>query len=206
MQIQNLALYILQNFSHEAGGISHLKLQKLLYYVKAWSMVADEPVICDPFYKWDYGPANMEVWQKFKQFKSEPLPAPAGTLKKTDPDEKNLIDFIVENYIDFSPLALSSMTHSEAPWKNTPQDSIIPDDLIKAYYSKQLFANNFPLSDKKPYYPVISDMDSAFILDMSTDDAFKSMVFPSYKEYKELKKKVRTSFEKNKKKWFKKLA
>lgn len=206
MQIQFLADYILQNFSRDNGGITHLKLQKLLFYVKAWSLVAGQPVLPAPFLKWSYGPVNPEIWEKFKHFKADVIEIPMDLVQVQDAGEKQLIDFIVENYADFHPLALSAMTHSEAPWKNTPRHSTIPEETIKSYYSAQLFAKNFPLDENKPFYPVISDMDSAFILDMSPQDALKSMVFPSYKEYKRVKEQARKSFEENKKHWLKKLA
>lgn len=203
MQIQALADYILKNFSRENGGITHLKLQKLLFYVKAWSLVAGKPVLSAPFFRWNYGPVNQEIWNKFKQFKSEPIALPTDPVYIHGADDKNLIDFIVENYVDFHPLALSAMTHSEGPWKNTPVDSIIPEEVIISYYSTQFFAKNFPLDEDKPFYPVVSDMDSSFILDMNPQDASKSMVFPSYRVYKKLKEEARKSFEENKEHWLK---
>lgn len=206
MQIQTLADYILENFSRENGGITHQKLQKLLFYVKAWGLVAGKPILSAYFIKWNLGPVNQEIWEKFKHFKSEPIALPTGPVNMNDTDEKKLIDFIVENYIDFHPLALSAMSHSEAPWKNTPGGSIIPDESVQSYYSTQLFAKNFPLDEDKPFYPVVSDMDSSFILDMNPQDALKSMVFPSYQTYKKLKEEARKSFEENKKLWLKKIA
>ncbi len=205
MNIYDLSLYIIQNFS-QSGKITHLKLQKLLFYVKAWTLVEGSRLIVEPFYKWEYGPVNKEIWQQYKHYKSEFIFPDTNKFLEPSPREKKLIDFIVENYIEFHPYTLSAMTHSESPWKDTPRNQLIPDELIKEYYSKFLFAKNFPIEENKPFYPVMSDMEYAFIFDMAESDALNSMVFPSYKIYKEWKREAEKTFQKRKKYWLKKLA
>lgn len=185
MNIYDYSCYTLSNFSESSQGITPLKLQKLLYYLKVWSLVANKNIIPEPFLHWEYGPVNIFIYDKYKSYIGNPIDAPCNQVQI--PQDKEFVDFILENYIDFHALDLSSLTHSEDPWKNTPENSIISDKSILDYYSKQSFAMNFPLSQDKPYFPVMSDSNHSFIFDMSEDDAKKSLVYASYNEYKKLK-------------------
>src|ERR1035437_1765804 len=50
-------------------GLDALKLQKLLYYAKAWGMVLkNNQLFPDQFQAWVHGPANPKVWQAFREF------------------------------------------------------------------------------------------------------------------------------------------
>lgn len=198
MNIINMACYVLAEFSSPTQAITPLKLQKLLYYVKAWSLVAGDPLLPEPFLKWKYGPVNKSVYSEFAICGSSPINKPDN--KNIQIKNSELVDFIIENYIEFGALTLSSMTHNEDPWKNTPMDEIIDDELIKDYYSKQPFANNFPINPQNKFYPVMSDMNHAFIFDMTSDDIEAATVFNSYNEYKELKKKAKQELKKSLKK------
>lgn len=203
MKILELACYILQNFSSaSAGGISPMKLQKLLFYVKAWGLVAGKELVEGDFVHYTHGPLNWDIYTKFKDFKSGSIEPPCDDVTITDPGKKQLIDFIVENYVEFDALTLSAMTHSELPWMETPHSELIPENLIVDYYSQQLFANNFPLDFSKPFYPVMTDMEYSFIFDMTPEDAQQAMVFPSYHVYKKLKADAASNIDK----WYKKLV
>jgi len=204
MKILDLACYIIHNFAHQSdGGISHLKLQKLLFYIKVWGLVSEVEIIKEPFYSWEHGPVNKEIFQKFKHFGANPIPTPCQHSPMPPENEKHLIDFVIENYIDFHAYTLSAMTHNETPWKATPPNSKILDQNIKQYYSEQLFAKNFPIDANKPFYPVMSDMEHSFIFDMNKEDAEKSLVFKNYNEYKGLKSAAKKSIKKRKKHWLK---
>jgi len=175
-----LSYYILQNYS----DISPMKLQKLLYYTKVWSVVSGEQFFDAEFEKWEYGPVNKETYQEFKKYGDKPIPStiaqPVSVLKS----KEETLNVILDSYAPYDATTLSAMTHQDEPWKKAAPNSIISDKAISLYYSKQPFAKNFPFNANRPFYPVQSDLHYAYIFDMSKKDAEAASVFPSYIEYK----------------------
>lgn len=173
------------NTSREFGAVTPLKLQKLLYYVKAWGLVSGNNLLPANFHKWKYGPVNPDVYDGFRQFGGNEIPYKPVPFKYAPHGrEKELVDFIVTCYSQFSAISLSAMTHKEEPWKKTPKDHIIPEDLIRSYYSKRRFAKNFPFDpDEGPFYTVESDLSHAFSMDMTQEDAERARTFESYRSY-----------------------
>ena len=181
MDIIKTAYYILGEYEN----ISPLKLQKLLYYLKAWGLVAGSNLITEPFVKWMYGPVNQSVYTEFKSFGENPIVSPsAGPLIPTNPSEKTLVDFILECYTPYDAITLSSMTHQDAPWKDTAMNSIISNHLMQSYYSSLPFAKNLPFDPQKPFHPVQTDLHYAYIFDMNPDVAQSTLVYSSYDDYK----------------------
>lgn len=184
MQLLYLAQYVV-NKSSEFGPVTPMKLQKLLYYVKAWGLVADHELVPADFEKWDYGPVNPWIYQRFKQYSRDPIPyMDVPPQYAPTSHSKELADFITVCYSQFNALTLSAMTHKEAPWKNTAKNQVIPEDLMHSYYSQRKFAENFPFDpDKGPFYTVESDLSHAFSMDMTQEDAERARTFESYRSY-----------------------
>jgi uncharacterized phage-associated protein len=185
MDIDALPQYIL--WQNSTVKITPLKLQKLLYYVKAWGLVAGMDLFEGEFYKWPYGPVNPEVYHTCKQYGRSPIPPPITQPALPAPVERELIDFIIEAYLPFSPTTLSAMTHKEAPWRETPDNAVISHAAMRRFYARQPFAKNLASFDfvHKPYYPVQGDSWHAFVLDMSAEDAHRHTQFASYAQYRE---------------------
>lgn len=164
------------------GPVTPLKLQKLLYYVKAWGTVAGKKLVPGSFEKWDYGPANPEVYSTFKQHGRDPIPkhaCPSPRGKK-----KQLVDFISICYAQYDAVTLSRMTHKEEPWRETPSNAVISEDLMRDYYSNHPFARNFPFNPNEgPFYPVGSGTEYGFTLDMNESEAERITTYDSFSEY-----------------------
>ncbi|MCB9104822.1 MAG: DUF4065 domain-containing protein [Anaerolineales bacterium] len=175
--------YILGHYSN--SKITPLKLQKLLYYVKVWGIVAGVELYQGEFMRWEHGPVNADVYHRYKSFGRNPIDQPYTESPNFDGSKKELIDFIVAAYLPFSAISLSAMTHKESPWQNTPPNYVISHDKILDFYSQQLFAHNFNPFDpiKKPYFPVQSNSWYAYILDMTTDDVERHTRFSSFQDY-----------------------
>ncbi len=196
LTIKEIAEYILFTFQSDFHQITPMKLQKLLYYVKAWSLVAEIPVFPDSFYKWEYGPVNKSIYASYKKFGKSLIPKPESFVPLPE-KIKLFVDFVVENYVDLDAFTLSQLTHSELPWKQTEKNQIISEALIKSYYSKLPFAKNFPFDPNKPFFPIITSMDYAFILDFNTKDFdLKNgyLHYQSYYEYKKQKNRIIKKF------------
>lgn len=180
-----LAQYIVNRFGQVPGGVTPLKLQKMLFYVKAWSLVDGDDLVNGPFVKWQHGPVNEEVYHHFKKNGASQL-QPVGLASRDEPQgaAKEFVDFIGHSYARFPAITLSKMTHEEDPWLKTNYGAEIDAELIQSYYAVQPFALNIPFDPvKKPYVPINSHMDRSFTVDMGDADARRASVYDSYMDY-----------------------
>ena len=117
-QIYNVIKYILQ----KKGSMTAMKLQKLLYYCQAWSLVWDEtPIFPQRIEAWANGPIIPEVYDKHKGMfivPKNPDCFPKGRISKLLSSQKTTIDSILKFYGDKTAHWLSELTHREDPWKN----------------------------------------------------------------------------------------
>lgn len=181
MKPVDLAYYITNHFEN----ITHLKLQKLLYYLKVWGIVSAEELVEGDFVKWQYGPVNKEVYDAFKSYGNKVIPQNLSPDPTFTTNQKKFFDFVLKCYVPFDALTLSSMSHAEDPWSITKPQNVISEQSIKKYYSKLLFAKNFPVDPAKPFYPVQTNFYHSYILDMPKSEAEKYTAYPSYEAYKQ---------------------
>ncbi len=187
--ILDIANYILDHYQNKNTFISHKKLQKLLFYVKVWSYIANQPLIEEPFYLWEQGPINKTIYSKYGLFDSVPIPKPNKSFQFSQ-EIATLINFIVENYIELDSMILAQLIHTEMKNLKTEKNQPISYASIKLFYSNLPFAKNFPFDKNKPFYPIITPMDYAFILDFDNsyfDFSNGHFRFKNYREYKKQK-------------------
>ncbi|MEA3391622.1 MAG: DUF4065 domain-containing protein [Candidatus Marinimicrobia bacterium] len=191
------ANYILSHSLAKKTEITPLKLQKLIYYLKVWSIIDNKPkLIYADFKKWNHGPVNKEVYYHYKKYGSKPIPLENCNYSlNITIEEENTLNFILENYLPIQAISLSLMTHREDPWCEIENNEVISDNSIYEYYSKQLFSKNFPLDfDNKKYYPVISNESYAYYADMTKSEMKNLLAYPSYNQYMQLKEKTEKNF------------
>lgn len=113
VSVFDVATYILG----QVGGISAMKLQKLVYYSQAWSLVWDEkPLFDSKIEAWAFGPVVPELYETHKgQFLVKFLNRGNGT--RLDQDQQETVDAVLEFYSDMAPPDLSQLTHFERPWQ-----------------------------------------------------------------------------------------
>lgn len=113
VSVIDVATYILQ----KKGEMTTMKLEKLVYYCQAWSLVWDEaPLFEEPIEAWANGPVVRELFEHHRnQFKISSLP---GDSTKLSAIQKETIDSVLNFYGDKSSQWLSDLTHMEDPWKN----------------------------------------------------------------------------------------
>lgn len=119
LKANDVARYFLAKSDPEIGElISHLKLQKLCYYAQGFHLALyGDPLFAESIEAWTHGPVVPAVWREYKDYRGEPIPAPADF----DPsiysdDEKELLDEVYSVYGQYSAWKLRNMTHEEAPW------------------------------------------------------------------------------------------
>ena len=109
----DVAAYILRK---KGGPISAMKLQKLVYYCQAWSLVWDDrPMFSEPIEAWANGPVVPVLYEQHKgRFQIESWPS--GDPSKLDKDARETADIILETYGRKNAQWLSDLTHREKPW------------------------------------------------------------------------------------------
>lgn len=111
--VHDVAAYILS----KTGRVTAMKLQKLVYYAQAWSLVWDEtPLFRAKIEAWANGPV---VPSLYREHRGEFLVSewPKGNPKSLSVRERETVDAVIRFYGKRNPQWLSDLTHSEQPWK-----------------------------------------------------------------------------------------
>lgn len=117
----DIARYLIHLASCEPDGeeMTHLRLQKLLYYVQGWSLAyRGNPMFTSAVEAWDHGPVVRRVYPLFRAYGKDLIPKKEGCV----PDglsaaDKRFVDAIWANYRQYSASKLRDMTHAEDPWR-----------------------------------------------------------------------------------------
>ena len=98
--------------------ITTWKLQKLVYYSQAWSLVWDDaPLFAEPVQAWANGPVCPELYQVHKgKFKILSAFEIDGNPQALTAAQVETVDEVIKHYGRHSPQYLSELTHSEQPW------------------------------------------------------------------------------------------
>lgn len=117
----DVAAYIIERH----GPLSAMKLQKLIYFAQAWSLVWDDrQLFREPVEAWANGPVVRSVYDKHRgQF--EVRDWPWGDSRTLDGDARATIDAVLDFYGPRTAQYLSDLTHSEEPWTEARRG--IPD-------------------------------------------------------------------------------
>lgn len=109
----DVAAYILGKL----GPMTTMKLQKLVYYSQAWSLVWDEkPLFADPIEAWTNGPVIPALY-KLHKGKFQVSEWPQGNAELLDAEQKETVDAVLEYYGGHTSQWLSELSHREAPWR-----------------------------------------------------------------------------------------
>ncbi|MBX9298235.1 DUF4065 domain-containing protein [Chromobacterium vaccinii] len=111
----DVARYILE----QRGAMSAMKLQKLVYYSQAWSLVWDErPLFENNIEAWAHGPVVRSLYEAHRgKFSVEAQDFPAGDSSHLTALERETIDAVLIGYGDKTAQWLSDQTHAETPWR-----------------------------------------------------------------------------------------
>lgn len=133
-------------------GITHLKVQKLLYYAQGINLaVHNAPLFKENIVAWQHGPVVKEVYKILCnygrndiEFKDEWF----NTIEKIEKDDElsEILNITYENYGGYTAWQLREKTHiAGGPWEKTVDskgmDRVIDNDLIKNYFQKNIVSN-----------------------------------------------------------------
>lgn len=132
--------------------ISPKRLQKLVYYVQAWSYTLfNEPFMYEDgepaqFEAWKHGPVNPPLYNEYKGngWHKIHLVDKKNKHKTFAPMELDLLESVWETYGEYSPNEIENLTHAEQPWikardrdgvaeGDSSNEVIRPEDM-KSYY------------------------------------------------------------------------
>ncbi|HLO48870.1 MAG TPA: type II toxin-antitoxin system antitoxin SocA domain-containing protein [Kamptonema sp.] len=142
----DVARYFLCRLDREAGDtISPLKLQKLVYYAQAWSLVfRNHPLFDEDIEAWVHGPVVREVWKEYQDYKYSDIPESVDLSDiEFEEDEREVLEEVWSVYGELSAKRLEELTHSENPWIQARKGlepaekstNIISHEQMKNYYA-----------------------------------------------------------------------
>lgn len=149
LQARDIAAFFLHK-GKEAGctDMTNKKIQKLVYYAQAWSLVLKEkPLFEEEIQAWVHGPAIPSLYSELKAFGWNPVdPDTFGNMPNLDAKIIEFLESIWRVYGKFDANYLEILTHAEYPWKEARQnidpsegsDNTISHESMKTYYSQKL--------------------------------------------------------------------
>jgi|SRR5579872_3809995 len=115
VSVFDVAAYIL-NKQPKQHPITAWKLQKLVYYCQAWSLVWDEKSLFkEKIIAWANGPVVKELYEQHKgMFLVAKIKG--GNSEHLSANQKDTIDHVLKAYGNKTAQWLSDLTHLETPW------------------------------------------------------------------------------------------
>lgn len=122
MHVFDVATYFLNlslNDSRPNTKISHLKLQKLVYYAQAWHLAAlGKSLFNERIEAWPHGPVSPELYQEYKEYGYQSIPHFYRDVRFENDLSKQIVEMVWSFYGSYDAKELEKLTHSEDPWKN----------------------------------------------------------------------------------------
>jgi uncharacterized phage-associated protein len=153
MTINDACDYIIVKLTEGNVFLNVLKLHKLLFYCQAWSLAFGRGQLFPAYFQaWVHGPVSRDIYDRFLPTKAMyshvTLTDITGDFnpQALDPQQRAVIDSILEFYAPLSGDQLEEMTHNEEPWLRARQgvppsarsENIINEDLMRDYYAARI--------------------------------------------------------------------
>jgi len=150
----NVADYVVKLANDLGDEITHLRLQKILYYIQGTFLaLKGEPAFSEEILAWKLGPAVHSVFSVYTKYDKDPIPSPKATIIISDTDQL-FIKEIYNRYHDYTTTQLVSKTHNEAPWKNSSESGVISNESIRSFFTDSIYNDNDFFSEK----PVVTEL------------------------------------------------
>lgn len=134
-------------------GITHLKLQKLLYYAQGICLaIYDKPLFHENIEAWQHGPVVREVYSIYQENKRNVINIDLNkenekilNILENDKEANEVLNLTYSNFAIYTAWQLRQMTHEDnTPWDITERiqglGGIIDRGLIKQYFKKEIIA------------------------------------------------------------------
>ena len=141
---KEIADYLLCESRDRGEVLTHLKLQKLMYYAQAWSLApTGKPLFAEDFQAWVHGPVLPSQYARFRDNGWRPIDLDV-VKPSLDAAVAKHLDEIVDVFGTETAVTLERMTHQEAPWLRAREGyaphekciEVIEKDWMREYYSQ----------------------------------------------------------------------
>lgn len=143
----DIARYLLRlaNDELEPELMTHMRLQKLLYYAQGLALAyRKERLFLDRIEAWEHGPVVASVYPRFADYKGEPIAPHEATPVELSSDDAEFVASVWMGFRQHSAIALRNMTHSEPPWLKARQgvapgaksSNEITAELLSSYFTQ----------------------------------------------------------------------
>ncbi len=131
-------------------GLTHLKLQKLLYFAQGISLSKNgHPLFNDKIEAWEHGPVIKSVWNYFSskgrgEIIIDDAPKGVDVIDRIESDSsvREVLNMTYENFAIYTAWQLRNMTHEiGTPWYQTyypSKNKEISINLIKDYFDREV--------------------------------------------------------------------
>src|ERR1035437_9478206 len=148
LNAQQIAKYFIWKADSEKKTITNKKLQKLLYYAQAWSLVLrDKKLFTDKIEAWIHGPAVRSIYFEYKKFGFGPITESVANtdVSNISIETKKFLNHVWSVYGKKDAAYLEYLSHSEMPWQKAreglepnigSENEISPKDMKEFYSSK----------------------------------------------------------------------
>ena len=133
-------------FQTEADMITHLKLQKLVYYAQGLYLAYfNKPLFTKSVEAGRHGPVVNDLYHILKPYHKNDLMPLADKINENDlqldDNEKFIIKMTFKRYGGLSANTLRDKTHEEPTWLNTYElnkNNVIDNELMKSFFVEQI--------------------------------------------------------------------
>lgn len=154
---RSVANFLLDHADQVARPITHLSLQKIIYFCHGWHLALHgKPLIEEPVEAWSHGPVYKSVYKAFKPAKRQHINFRATRMNfregkeevvtyDFESDIKQFLANIFNVYAQFSANDLRQISHVDGgPWHQIWSEALnkpsvgmrIPNDLILEHFRK----------------------------------------------------------------------
>ena len=150
--------------------ITHLALQKMLYFSQAWNSVFNGELLFDENCEaWAHGAVYRDVYNKFKKFKYNPLPYVEVKIELPK-EEIEVLEFVWKYYFEvYAPKTLEYICHLEMPYKLARKnheelercENVIDKTSVRDYYREVAKEYNISRDTKDNVKKYLNDLLSA---------------------------------------------
>lgn len=146
--VNDIACFFIALAQDAGEQLTHMKLQKLIYYSQAWYLgMYGEPLFNSSIEAWKHGPVCPEIYHEYKKYERQNIPFPqecsdaegcvSYAEKKLDYEIVTFLNQIADDYMSYSAYQLRSMTHKDDPWIDAIRSSgEITQKAMCDYYSE----------------------------------------------------------------------
>jgi len=126
-------------------SITHLKLQKLVYYAQGWHMALNDgkALFDNEIRAWVHGPVCPDLYTEYRNhqyFEIPPTEQPQAILN--DEVAKKTLDLVWKVYGEYDGKFLEELTHQESPWINA-RKGLAPNENSDVLISKKTMEKYF---------------------------------------------------------------